>query len=168
MDRLPDHSLFPFSAHPSGGASASPPQELIATLARALHDVAALPPTVSPVVALAQRSLADFERIQSTDRLTAISAHVACLLGVSYERLLSKSRTQHLAYCRQVAMYVCRSLAGASYTALGIMPSAGLCRTSTGTTCRRAVERRSAGSQLGAMRHNQSAFRKASRRSPGR
>jgi chromosomal replication initiator protein len=120
MDRLPDHSLFPFAAHPSGETSASPPQQLIATLARALRDVAALSPTVSPVVAFAQRALADFERLQSTDRLTAISYHVALMLGVSYERLLSKSRTQHLAYCRHVAMYVCRSLAGASYTALGI------------------------------------------------
>jgi chromosomal replication initiation ATPase DnaA len=120
MDRLPDHILFPPSAHPSGGASASPPQQLIAILARALHDVATLPPTVSPVVALAQRALADFERLQSADRLTAISDHVARRLGVSYERLSSKSRTQHLACCRQVAMYVCRSLAGASYTALGI------------------------------------------------
>ena len=72
------------------------------------------------MVALAQRTLADFEHLQSADRLTAISDHVARRLGVSYERLSSKSRTQHLAYCRQVAMYVCRSLAGASYTALGI------------------------------------------------
>jgi chromosomal replication initiation ATPase DnaA len=70
--------------------------------------------------AFAQRALADFERLQSADRLTAISYHVALMLGVTYERLLSKSRTQHLAYCRHVAMYVCRSLAGASYTALGI------------------------------------------------
>jgi chromosomal replication initiator protein len=120
MDRLPDHTVFPLAAHPSGDASQSPPQQLIATLERALRDVAALPPTVSPVVALAQHALADFERLQSADRLTAISDHVARRLGVTYERLSSKSRTQHLAYCRQVAMYVCRSLAGASYTALGI------------------------------------------------
>jgi chromosomal replication initiation ATPase DnaA len=120
MDRLPDHTVFPLAAHPSCGTLVSPPQQLIATLARALHDVAALPPTVSPVVALAQRALTDFERLQSADRLTAISDHVARRLGVTYERLSSKSRTQHLAHCRQVAMYVCRSLAGASYTALGI------------------------------------------------
>jgi hypothetical protein len=120
MDRLPDHTLFPRAAHPSGGASQSPPQQLIETLERALRDVAALPPTVSPVVAFAQRALADFERLQSADRLTVISDHVADLLGVTYERLISKSRTQHLAYCRQVAMYVCRSLTGASYPALGI------------------------------------------------
>jgi chromosomal replication initiator protein len=120
MDRLPDHTVFPFAAHPSGGTSASPPQQLIATLERALRDVAALPPTVSPAVAFAQRALADFEHIHSADRLTAISDHVARILGVSHERLISKSRTQHLAYCRHVAMYFCRSLAGASYTALGI------------------------------------------------
>jgi chromosomal replication initiator protein len=120
MDRLPDHTLFPRSAHPYCGTSASPPQQLIETLAHALRDVAALPPTVSPVVAFAQRALADFERLQSTNRLTVISDHVARLLGISYERLSSRSRTQHLAYCRQVAMYVCRSLAGASYTALGL------------------------------------------------
>jgi chromosomal replication initiator protein len=119
MDRLPDHTVFLRSAHPSGGISASLPQQLIATLACALRDVAALPSTVSPVVALARRTLADFEHLQSADRLTAISDHVARRLGVTYERLSSKSRTQRLAYCRQVAMYVCRSLAGASYTALG-------------------------------------------------
>src|SRR5215469_2801017 len=124
MDRLHDHTVFPYSAHPSGGTSASPSQQLIETLARALRDVAALPPSVSPVVAFAQRALADFERLQSTDRLTAISDHVARLLGVTYERLSSKSRTQHLAYCRHVTMYVCRSLTGASYTALGILFSA--------------------------------------------
>jgi chromosomal replication initiation ATPase DnaA len=120
MDRLPDHTGFPLAAHPSGRTSQLPPQQLIAILERALHDVAALPPTVSPVVALVQRALADFERLQSADRLTAISDHVARRLGVTYERLSSKSRTQHLAYCRHVAMYVCRSLAGASYTAVGI------------------------------------------------
>jgi chromosomal replication initiation ATPase DnaA len=114
-----DNSCFPAIAHVLHEQPDSDPAELIDTLERALRDVAALPPTVSPVVAVAQRALADFEHIRGAERLTAISATVAQLLRVTYQQLISKSRTQHLSHCRQVAIYICRALGGVSYPVLG-------------------------------------------------
>jgi len=52
-------------------------------------------------------------------RLATISSYVACNLLVSHEQLMSKSRDQRIAFCRQVAVYICRSISGASFPALG-------------------------------------------------
>jgi chromosomal replication initiator protein len=114
-----DNTFFRPSAHLFSRRSQPSPEELINTLERALRDVAALPHNLSPVVVLAHQALADVQRLNASDRLATISAYVAYQLGVSYEQLLSKSRTQHVAFCRQVAMYVCRRVTHASFPVLG-------------------------------------------------
>jgi chromosomal replication initiator protein len=38
---------------------------------------------------------------------------------VNYADLMSGTRSQRIAFCRHVAIYVCRSLSGASFPALG-------------------------------------------------
>jgi len=119
MDRLPDHTFFPPSAHPFGEQSQTNADELIDALERALREVAALPRQLSPVVAFAHHALAEFDRLNAADRLSAISAYVAYKLGVSNEQLMSGTRSQRMAFCRHVAIYICRSLSGASFPALG-------------------------------------------------
>ena len=119
MDRLPEDSLFASTARHPGPRPQPDPDELIETLERALRAVVALPAVASPLVGLARRTLVEFGRLRNRDELTVIAEHVARSLHVNYEEILSRSRTQRLAYCRQIAMYVCRSLTGKSYPALG-------------------------------------------------
>ena len=119
MDRLLEDSRFSFSAHPLSKHPQPSPAELIESLERALRGVVTLPGYISPVVAFAQQALADVQRLNAASRLASISAYVAYKLGISHEQLMSKARTQHVAFCRQVAMYVCRSVSGASFPAIG-------------------------------------------------
>lgn len=114
-----DNTVFRPSAHLFSRQSQPNPEELINTLERALRDVAALPHNLSPIVAFAHQVLADIQRLNASDRLAPISAYVGYKFGVSQEQLLSKSRTQHIAFCRQVAMYVCRKVTRASFPLLG-------------------------------------------------
>jgi chromosomal replication initiation ATPase DnaA len=117
MDRLTEHTFFQPSAL-FGKKLQSDSDERINALERALRDVAALPHYVSPVVALAHHALSAFERVHTSGRLATISSYVACNLGVSHEVLMSRARDQRIAFCRQVAVYICRSTSGASFPAL--------------------------------------------------
>jgi chromosomal replication initiator protein len=119
MDRLPEDTFFAPSAHPFGRQPQANTGELIEALERALREVATLPRNLSPTVAFAHQVLADFERLNAVDRLSSISAYVAHKLGVSHEQLMSGIRSQRVAFCRHVAIYVCRSLSGASFPTLG-------------------------------------------------
>jgi chromosomal replication initiator protein len=110
-----DDSAFRLSAHPFGARSQPNPAELISDLERALRAIITLP----HLAAFSRHALAEFERLNAEDRLGSISAYVAYHLGVTHEELLSKKRTQHIAFCRQVTMYVCRSVSGASFPTLG-------------------------------------------------
>ena len=55
---------------------------------------------IKPDVDLIQKTVSDFFHIRLTD-------------------LKSKKRTQHIAFCRQVAMYLCRKLTDSSFPAIG-------------------------------------------------
>jgi chromosomal replication initiator protein len=55
---------------------------------------------VKPDVELIQKTVSDFFHIQLAD-------------------LKSKKRTQHIAFCRQVAMYLCRGLTDCSFPTIG-------------------------------------------------
>jgi chromosomal replication initiator protein len=48
-----------------------------------------------------------------------IQQHVAESFHIRLIDLRSKKRTQHLAFCRQVAMYLCRKLTSSSFPAIG-------------------------------------------------
>ena len=119
MDRLPEDTVFALSAHLYSEQQDPSPRELIDNLERALRDVAALPHEASPAVAFARQALAEYRRLNAADRLTSITALVAYLLNVRLDDLMSRARNQHIAFCRQVAMYVCRRVSGASFPTLG-------------------------------------------------
>jgi chromosomal replication initiator protein len=51
--------------------------------------------------------------------IEAIQKAVAVYFHVQLFDLMSKRRTQHLAFCRQVAMYLCRELTDSSFPAIG-------------------------------------------------
>ncbi len=66
----------------------------------ALHDLIRNTAEVTPDVEAIQRTVADFFHIRLAD-------------------LKSKRRTQHIAFCRQVAMYLCRKLTQCSFPTIG-------------------------------------------------
>src|SRR5713101_3245052 len=66
---------------------------------QALHDLISLH-DAKPDVESIQKTVADFFHIRLTD-------------------LKSKKRTQHIAFCRQVAMYLCRKLTDSSFPTIG-------------------------------------------------
>lgn len=111
-----DNTCFSFSAHPLLKQPGTQPAEVIHNLERALSDVAALPP--SPVVAFARQALAEYQRLNASDRLGSISAFVAYKLKVSHDDLMSPARNQHISFVRHVAVYVCRKLTSASFPEL--------------------------------------------------
>ena len=53
------------------------------------------------------------------DRLDAIIDTVAATYRIGALVILSKNRTQRVAFCRQVAMYLCRKLTGNSFPVIG-------------------------------------------------
>ncbi len=67
---------------------------------QALHDLVRSTQEVTPGVEAIQRAVADFFHIRLAD-------------------LKSKRRTQHIAFCRQVAMYLCRKLTQSSFPTIG-------------------------------------------------
>ncbi|HXW82872.1 MAG TPA: helix-turn-helix domain-containing protein, partial [Candidatus Binataceae bacterium] len=66
---------------------------------QALHDLVRNH-DAKPDVEMIQKTVADFFRIRLVD-------------------LKSKKRTQHIAFCRQVAMYLCRKLTDSSFPVIG-------------------------------------------------
>ena len=87
-----------------------------------LHRLAALASLTKNVITVdfARESLRDFIReaepmpdIDSIQQLVSESFHIRLM------DLKSKKRTQHLAFCRQVAMYLCRKLTDRSFPAIG-------------------------------------------------
>src|SRR5262249_19100119 len=63
-------------------------------------------------------ALSTLEGVRPPAPLTNIVERVARAFRIPPETLRSKSRVQHLAFCRQVAMFVCRR-AGASFPTIG-------------------------------------------------
>src|SRR5207253_10604527 len=56
---------------------------------------------------------------RATLGIEAVQNAVAVYFHVRLTDLMSKRRTQHLALCRQVAMYLCRELTDSSFPAIG-------------------------------------------------
>ncbi len=112
VPELIEDTDFRFDSQHSGPAG-----ELIDNLEHALRYVATLPS--SPLLAhLAQQTIANFYRIEAEDPIALITDAVARYLRVDRERLLSKSRSQHIAFCRQLAMYLCRRITHNSFPAI--------------------------------------------------
>ncbi|HJU11278.1 MAG TPA: helix-turn-helix domain-containing protein [Candidatus Binataceae bacterium] len=123
MDRLvADNTRFSLSAHLPFSQSQSSPDEPIEALENALRRVSGLSHP-SPVVRFARKSLTAFQRLQRTThghaRLTTISGYVAFKLNVKSDLLFSKCRNDRVAFARAIAIYVARTITGASFPELG-------------------------------------------------
>jgi len=71
-------------------------------------------------VEVAQESLRDIIRNENGGLdVYAIQRHVSDFFRITLADLKSKKRTQRLAFCRQVAMYICRKLTDSSFPAIG-------------------------------------------------
>jgi chromosomal replication initiation ATPase DnaA len=88
-----------------------------------------------------RRQLAAQQRQLTIKRLELITAQVACALRVDTEKLTSRARQQHIAFCRQVAMYIGKTLTAASFPTLG--ESFGRDHSTAMAACA-AIERRPA------------------------
>ena len=116
MDRLPEHTFFPFSAHPF----CAPPEseELADTLRRVLQRAAA--GNGAPQLArLARHALAELRRIEDAEGLGAISALVAREFHLRPAVLKSRAGGQRTAFCRQLAMHLCRRISGKPFATIG-------------------------------------------------
>jgi chromosomal replication initiation ATPase DnaA len=117
MDRLiecTDRSSY----FPSLPNLTTPQPDLIDTLAAVLSDMGA---TGSPLlVVLARRTLVELERIRNLGNLSFITAQACRALRADPDQIINgKSRLQHTAFCRQVAMYFCRKISNASFPTIG-------------------------------------------------
>ena len=112
MDRLTEHTFFPFPAHPF--CATPEPDELVDTLKRVLQRIATGKGTPH-VARLARRALAELKRIQDANGLGTISAVVAREFHLRPAVLKSKAQDQRTAFCRQLAMHLCRRITGKSF-----------------------------------------------------
>jgi chromosomal replication initiator protein len=71
-------------------------------------------------IEFARQALRDLIRIhESKPDIEAIQRTVADFFHIRLADLISKRRTQHIAFCRQVAMYLCRKITDSSFPAIG-------------------------------------------------
>lgn len=114
MDRLIEDTDFDFLAHPSCEQFDPPPNDVIhRRLERTLRLIAALP------AASIVQALDTLDRALQADCVGAISAEVARAMRVDHGAVLGKARTQRLAFCRQVTMFLCRKITGAPFECIG-------------------------------------------------
>ena len=116
MDRLTEHTFFPFPAHPF--CATAEPDELIDILKHVLQR-AARDSGTPQVARLARRALAELKRIQDANGLGTISAVVAREFHLRTPVLKSKAQDQRTAFCRQLAMHLCRRITGKSFAVIG-------------------------------------------------
>ena len=94
--------------------------ELIDGLEAALRRVTALRAQASqPLVNLARQSLAALTQARIAGRLANVSEQFAREFRLNSGDLQSRSREQHVAFARQVAMYLCRKITGAPFENIG-------------------------------------------------
>jgi chromosomal replication initiator protein len=93
----------------------TPPDPILDNLIDALRAAMASPKTAT----LIRHAVERVHKIQGEVALRDIAAHVGRAYRVSIHDLLSPKRTQHLAFCRQVAMYLCRALTKCSFPEIG-------------------------------------------------
>jgi chromosomal replication initiation ATPase DnaA len=118
MAELTEHICFPFRAHPFYTRPELAADELIDTLKRDLERAAA-GNGVPQLAGLARRALAELKRIQGADGLAAISDFVGREFHLRPDGLRSRARDQRMAFCRQVAMHLCRKITGKSFAVIG-------------------------------------------------
>jgi len=118
MAELSDDSFFPSLAHPLWTQPPPAADDLLAPLQVILQRLIARHDSAQ-LTNLAQAALAEIKRIQTAHRLTAISESVAHRFHLSPHRLRARAKDQRTAFCRQVAMHLCRRITGASFTLIG-------------------------------------------------
>ena len=84
----------------------TPPDPILDNLVDALRAAMVSPKTAT----LIRHAVERVHTIQGEVALRHIAGHVGRAYRVSIHDLLSPKRTQHLAFCRQVAMYLCLKL----------------------------------------------------------
>jgi chromosomal replication initiation ATPase DnaA len=116
-------SLPAFSLSPTTEGCALPElaaEELIDGLEAALRRVTALHAHASPpLVDLARRLLAALRRARIAGRLANVIEQFAREFRLNCGDLQSRSREQHVAFARQLAMYLCRKITGAPFENIG-------------------------------------------------
>ena len=71
-------------------------------------------------IEFARQALRDLIRTHETKPdIEAIQRTVADFFHIRLTDLKSKRRTQHIAFCRQVAMYLCRKMTESSFPTIG-------------------------------------------------
>jgi len=124
MDRLSEHTFFLSYAHPD---RPQPPDAVLDALVSALRATMAHPDQAVQVLArttlsevrciqkAAWRKLAARQAELNTKWLELLIEQIACALRVEADKLRSRARSQHLAFQRQVAMYLARKISAASF-----------------------------------------------------
>jgi Bacterial dnaA protein helix-turn-helix len=118
MAELTEHTFFPFSSHLFRTEPEPAADELIDALKRVLQRAAA-GNGVSQLTGLARRALAELRHIQGADGLAAISEFVGREFHLRADDLRSKARDQRTAFCRQLAMHLCRRITGKPFAVIG-------------------------------------------------
>jgi chromosomal replication initiator protein len=76
--------------------------------------------TTSPItIEFARQGLRDLIRTQAKPHIEGIQRTVSESFHIRLADLKSKKRTQHVAFCRQVAMYLCRKMTDSSFPTIG-------------------------------------------------
>jgi len=76
--------------------------------------------TSAMTIDFARQALRDLIRTHETKPdIEAIQRTVADFFHIRLAELKSKKRTQHIAFCRQVAMYLCRKITDSSFPSIG-------------------------------------------------
>jgi chromosomal replication initiation ATPase DnaA len=89
------------------------PDEAVQLIARKALD------EVRRIQERAQRKHADQRAGLSARRLELLIDEIACALRIDTDKLKSRRRTQHIAFQRQIAMYLLRRLSTASFPTIG-------------------------------------------------
>jgi hypothetical protein len=89
------------------------PDEAVQLIARRALD------EVRRIQEQARRKLADQQAGLSARRLELLIYEIACVLQIDAAKLKSRRRTQHVAFQRQIAMYLLRRVSGASFPTIG-------------------------------------------------
>jgi chromosomal replication initiation ATPase DnaA len=115
MDRQVEFTEQPAEFLLASNSTTPQADEVINTLVDALESaISSLRKAV-----LARRTATRVHRIQAGVAMSDITEHVADAFHVRSELLLSRRRTQHIAYSRAVAQFLCRKLTKNSFPDIG-------------------------------------------------
>src|SRR5947209_5650628 len=106
-----EDTFYPSLTHSQPEPSSTPADEIIDTLVGALESAISF----LRKTALVRRAVTRVHRIQAGVALSDIAEQVADAFHVRTDLMLSKRRSQHIAYARQVAMYLSRTLTTNSF-----------------------------------------------------